>query len=415
MKRCFSGLLLILVVSGMVFAGGNAETSDPQKPVEITVWHRWSGANGEILSDIFRSFEAQNPGIIIKDSQKIGEYLVLLQTLMADLAAGSPPPDVLIGSYNYLDFLYSELSPVPIDTLADRDLVEKVFNRFETSVLDLGKVEGVQAGVPYAISNIVLYYNPDIFRAAGLDPDNPPKTWDEVFEQGRIIKEKTDKYAIAIQKMDNWADQALIFSNGGHLKSVDGSKVLFNDEGSVGAYEMWARLHAEELSPPGADEEIAASFLAGDLGMYGTTIMKLLSQRNMATFELGVAPFPAFTGKEKRLPAGGAAISVFTEKKESQDAVWKLIDYMTSDEALKEWTKTGYLCVTKADVPVAKGQDIAYSQVPNAVPWQAMPGGSTGLEIDRIFLDTRTKIIYGNVDAKEGLDSAAEASNKLLK
>jgi multiple sugar transport system substrate-binding protein len=407
-------LLLLVLLATAGWAGG-AQEAKSTGAVEISLWHRWSGPNGAILSEIFRDFESRNPGITVKDSEKVGEYLVLLQTVIADIAAGGAPPDILIGSYNYIDFLAVELNPVPIDKLAGKDAVQALYSRFEPAVLNLGRVYDTQVGIPFAISNIVLYYNPDLYRAAGLDPSQTPATWDDVFRIGKIIKEKTGKYAIAIQKMDNWADQALIFSNGGHLKSADNKQVLFNDEGSVGAYAMWARLHAEGLSPMGVDEEIAASFLAGDLAMYCTTIMKLLSQRSMAKFELGIAPFPAFTGKPKRLPAGGAALSVFAKDKAKYPAIWKLVDYMTTEEALTKWTKTGYLCVTKAKVPVTPGQEVAYSQVPNAVPWQAMPGGSVGLEIDRIFLDARTKIIYGNVDAKTGLDKAAESANKLLK
>jgi len=382
--------------------------------VEITLWHRWSGVNQEILTKLLRNFEAQNPTIKVNDEVKVGEYLVMLQKVMADMAAGNPPPDVLLGSYNYLDFISSELQPIPIDKLGSSKDVAKVYSRFDPAILGLGKIGSKQVAVPFAISNIVLFYNPDTFKAAGLDPRKPPKTWDDVFAMGRIIKQKTGKGAIVIQKMDDWGDQSLIYSAGGRLLSPDGKKVAFNDPNTVAAYTMWAKLHKEGLSPVGTDEELQASFIAGDLGMYCTTIMKLLSQRNMAKFELGVAPFPVFAGKPQKLAAGGAAITVFAKNKQKQAAILKLIDFLTSDASMQEWTKTGYLCITKAKVPVSPGQEIAYAQLSMSAPWQAMPGGSTGLEIDKIFIDTRTKILYGSLDPKTGLDKAVGDCNKLL-
>jgi multiple sugar transport system substrate-binding protein len=404
--------LRILACLFALIVAVQAVSAAPQ--VEISLWHRWSGVNQEILTKLLRNFEAQNPTIKVKDEVKVGEYLVMLQKVMADMAAGNPPPDVLLGSYNYLDFISSELQPIPIDKLGSSKDVAKIYSRFDPAILGLGKMGSRQVAIPFAISNIVLYYNPEIFKAAGLDPRTPPRNWDEVFSMGRIIKQKTGKPAIVIQKMDDWSDQSLIYSAGGKLLSPDGKKVAFNDPGTVEAYTMWAKLHKEGLSPVGTDEELQASFVAGDLGMYCTTIMKLLSQRKMAKFELGVAPFPVFVGKPQKLAAGGAAITVFAKNKQKQAAILKLIDFLTSDASMQEWTKTGYLCITKAKVPVSPGQEIAYAQLSMSAPWQAMPGGSTGLEIDKIFIDTRTKIIYGSLDPKAGLDKAVSDCNKLL-
>jgi multiple sugar transport system substrate-binding protein len=412
-RHSFLVLLLAALLVAPVLSGCRPGTSQSTDTVEIEVWHRWSGANAEILAQMEQDFEAKNPNVVIKDAPQVGEYMDMLQKMIANMAAGQDPPDILIGGYNLMNYISEELQPIPIDELGGSE-AQEVFDRFEPAVLEIGNVGGKQIGLPFAISNIVMYYNPEIFEAAGLDPNAPPETWEEVFELGKIIKEKTGKYPVAIQKMDNWADQALIFSNGGKLLSDDGKCVAFDNDGAVGAYEMWARLHQEGLSPKGIDEDLHASFAAGGLAMYGTTIMKLRSLRENAKFELGVAPFPAFEGKTKALPAGGAAIMVFSKDPQKQKAAWELAKYLTSEEGMKSWTKTGYLCIIKADVPIEKGQEVAYAQVPNAVKWLSWPGGSKGLEIDRTFLDTRTKIIYGEIGAREGLERAAASSNELL-
>ncbi len=389
-----------------------AATSAPAK-VEIQMWHRWSGATGDAAAKLARDFEATHPDITVKDVSQAGEYIDLLQKMNADMAAGKQPPDVLIGGYNFLNYIAAELKPVPMDQLGGAE-AQAVFDRYDPSVLKLGAVNGQQIGLPFALSNIVMYYNADLFKAAGLDPNNPPKTWDEVTAQGMTLKEKTGKYAIAIQKVDNWPDQALIFSNGGQLLSADQKCVAFNNPQAVEAYQMWAKLHSDGLAPKITDEEANASFTAGNLGMWITTIFRLGTFRSQTTFDLGVAPLPAFDGKPTALPGGGAAIMVFAKDPAKQKAAWELAKYLTSQEAMASWTKTGYLNVIKAEVPVAKGQEVAYEQRARAVPWLSWPGGSKGLEIDRNFLSERTKIIYGDEDAKTGLDKAAADANSML-
>lgn len=101
-------------------------------------------------------------------------------------------------------------------------------DNFLPNVLELAQTDdGKQIGLPYSVSVPVLYYNPEIFAAAGLDPENPPKNWKEVAEDAKIIKGKTGNMGFFMQEYaDNWTQQALIESNGGAmLKKVDGKTV----------------------------------------------------------------------------------------------------------------------------------------------------------------------------------------------
>lgn len=408
--RMFSVLVLGAMVMSVASLGWGAT---PVKPVEIELWHRWSGPNQETLVGVLREFEKKQPNIVVKELGHAGEYIDLLQKIIANLAAGKQPPDVLIGGYNLMNYIGTELKPTSMDQVGGADARE-VYKRYDPAVLKLGFFGGKQIGLPFALSNIVLYYNLDLFKAAGLKANAVPKTWDEVFTVSKTIKDKTGKYPIVIQKIDNWPDQALIFSSGGRLLSDDGNCVAFNNPQAVEAYQMWARLHKVGLAPKGTEEELMGSFTGGGIAMYATTIMRLFSFRTQAKFELGVAPMPAFTGKPKALPGGGAAIMIFSKDPAKQKAAWEVAKYLVSEEGMRSWTKTGYLPVIKGDIPVPKGQEVAYAQLPNAVPWLSWPGGAKGLEIDRLFLDTRTKIIYGELDAKEGLDKAAATANALL-
>lgn len=406
--------VLVLVLSFVPFIAFAAGAKEEKKVVEITVWHRWFGGFGGQISSLLKEFEEKHPDITIKETAVPGEYVELLQKMAASLAAGEEPPAVLIGGYNLINFVADELKPVLINEANFGSEAKEVLDRYYDTTRKLAYYKGEQVGLPFALSNPVMYYNADIFKAAGLDPNSPPKTWAEVAKQGRIIKEKTGIYPIFIQVIDNWLDQALTFSNGGSFLTPDRTHVAFNGPENVEVYEMWSGLVKEGLHPKMTDKETQASFTAGDIAMYTTTIGFLFRFGKEASFDLRVAHLPTFGNKPRGVPCGGAALHILTRNTEKKQAAWELCKFLTSQKGMSKWVKTGYVAPIRAKVAVEKGQEIAYNQLKDARPWAWWPGGAAGLEIDRVFLDMRTKIVWGEIGVKEGLDKAVATCNALL-
>ncbi len=416
MKRARILFLAALVMFSTLpltsFATGQTEGS---KVVEIAVWHRWFGAFGGIIADLLKEFDEKHPEIVIKETAVPGEYIELLQKMAASLAAGEEPPAVLIGGYALLNYVADELNPVIIDKANFGAEAEQILGSFYDATRELAVYKGKQVGLPFALSNPVTYYNGDLFKAAGLNPDKPPRTWQEVAVQARAIKKATGKAGVFIQNIDNWLDQALIFSNGGAFLTPDQRRVAFNGPEAVEAYEMWAGFVREGIHPKMTWKEAQASFTGGDIGMQMTTIGFLSRYREESRFDLRVTYLPTFGSKPLGVPCGGAALHILAKDKAKKAAAWELSKYLVSQEGMTKWVKTGYVAPIKAKVPVDLGQEISYEQLQNAKPWAWWPGGVVGLEIDRLFLDMRTKIIWGEIGVKEGLDKAVATCNALLK
>lgn len=406
---------LAFVLSLMMLLGMMAGVSVAEEQRTVTLWHRWSGNNEAILKQVVEQFEAANPDIKVEITGKSGQYFDLLQQMLADAAAGLPRPDVFVGGYNLLNYIATEMDPVPSEQMApSADAYAEMTGRFSEEVLALGAYDGVQVGLPFALSNMVMYVNMDIFAEAGLTEDDIPTTWEEVAAVSKIITEKTDKYGIGIQMSDNWTDQALIYSAGGSLLSEDRTHVAFNDEGSVRAYTMWQNLMKEGFAPICTDAELNANFMAGSVAMNCTTNAKLKGYASSVTFEMKVVESPAFDGFQKKLPAGGAALISFTSEEERREDVWRLMDYMLSPEGMKTFVETGYVCTTNADIEVGEGREASYAQTVYAMPWACWPGGSIGLEIDSLFLSGRTELLHSDLDVQAKLDAMVEEFNALL-
>lgn len=401
-------LAVTLVLSSFSIAFAEEQTT-------LNLWHRWSGTNEEILSQCVTQFEAQNPGINIEITAKAGEYFELLQSMIADAAAGNPKPDVFVGGYNLLNYIANEMGPTPVDQLTtDAEALKALYGNFTPEMLALGNVDGVQIGLPVAVSNMVMYCNMDIFKEAGLTEADIPTTWEEVAAVSEIIKQKTSHYGVAIQLPDNWGDQALIFSAGGELLSEDKTRVDFTNEGCVKALTMWQDLYKNGYAPVATDTEQTANFNAGDIAMICTTIMKINTFSENATFDLKVAQVPGFEGLTKQLPAGGADMISFSTEDAKKAAVFKFMQYMASVEGMETFTKTGYLCVTTANVPMMDSQKPAYEQTQYARPWECWPGGSVGLEIDARWITVRTGIIMEGKDVVESLTALEDECNAML-
>lgn len=414
MKRAMIFFMLVaILVTLPLFATGEKEVSSEQ--TNITLWHRWSGDNNKYLQEVVDAFTAKNPDVTIEVVAKPGEYMELLQSMIADLAAGNTPPDMFVGGYNLLEYIGSELKPNELKSLAPSSTVyEEYKNRFEPAVFDIANIDGKQIGAPFALSNIIMYVNMDIFKAAGLNESDIPKTWDDMFTIGKIIKDKTGKYMVGIQLPDTWADSALIYSAGGTLKTADGKYTDFTNEGITTALGMWQRLYNEGLIPICTDPELQADFSAGNIAMLGTTIMKVNGIKSEARFDLRTAQFPSFAGHEKMLPAGGAAIISFSKPKANKEAVWRFIDFAGSQEGMEIFTKTGYLSVTKAEVPKTTYQIPAYDQQKYAFTWPCWPGGAAGLEIERLYLNARNRIVMENLPVAKTLQDLEKVANGLI-
>ena len=114
MKKVLSLVLTLCLMLTMCFAA----VGEAEEPVTINLWHRWSSSTEQALLNVIAGFEATHPNIHVEVTAKSGEYFALLQSMIADAAAGNDLPDVFVGGYNLLNYIATELKPTAVDQLA---------------------------------------------------------------------------------------------------------------------------------------------------------------------------------------------------------------------------------------------------------------------------------------------------------
>jgi len=181
--------------------------------------------------------------------------------------------------------------------------------------------DGQIHGLPTAAYGNGLQYNRAVFEAAGLDPDSPPTTWDEVREAAKTITEKTGLTGYATMAAGNtggWQLAVATYARGGRLEVADGDsvKVTADNKGTKAALEFLKELRWEDNSM-GADflldwGTINQAFGAGQVGMYtsGSDIFtNLVQSQAMNPADYGLASLP-LEGSDAGVLAGGTVATV---------------------------------------------------------------------------------------------------------
>ncbi|MDU4959622.1 MAG: ABC transporter substrate-binding protein [Sporomusaceae bacterium] len=422
-------LCLVFVLAAAAGCGGQTPAKPASNVVNIEYWHINSQSfGGPAVAELIKLFNEKNPDVKVTEKFHPNVYTGLMQNLQAALAAGNPPAVAQIG-YNYVEYASNSFPFFSIDDAAKLDAADKDYLKsFLPNVLALAQVKGKQVGLPYSVSNPVMYINSDLVAKAGLDPQQPPKTWKELQAAARIVKEKTGAFGLYVQEAgDNWTQQGLMESNGARiLKQEDGKfKAAFNSPQSIAVYQELTDLVLQDKAALHATtEEGFQAFAAGKVAYYIGTIARRAAVESAAKFKVAGAPFPVFGDNPRRIPAGGNSLFIFAKDPEQQKAAWKFIKFLNSPEALAIWIKgTGYLpprsdvSNTPALKPILEDNSImkaATAQMDAVVPWVNFPGAN-GLQAEKALVDARDAILGGNKAPAAALKDAEDKVNSLIK
>ncbi|GIN84604.1 ABC transporter substrate-binding protein [Heyndrickxia sporothermodurans] len=419
--------VIVLSACNQSKGAGTNEAGDQKKTV-IEYWHvNAETQGGKTVEELVNDFNAQSKTTKVVAKYNPDMYKGLMQNLQAEAAAGKSPAVVQVG-WSFLDYFSNNFSYVSPQKVIEQYFSEdKTFlqDHFLDNVLSLAKnSDGDQVGIPYSLSNPVLYINKDLLKKAGLD-ENGPKTWEEVKEFSKKIKEKTGKYGFYLQEpADNWATQALLESN--EAKMIQDGKASFASKEGIEAYQLWADMIVKDKSALHLPwDQGIQSFIDGNVAMAYTTIAQRSNIQTNAKFNVAAIKSPMWNGKKVSLPAGGAMLAITAQKPDQQKAAWEFMKYLYSVESMAKWTEgTGYVPPRKDVAEAENGlknflkenemMNAAVEQMDGIVPWTSFPGDA-GLQAEQMLLDIRDEILGGKISVEKGLTSAQEKINQLLK
>jgi sn-glycerol 3-phosphate transport system substrate-binding protein len=317
---------------------------------ELTMYYPIAvgGALTEVVDGIVAKFEEANPDIKVNAIYS-GNYDDTRVRALSAMASGEPAQLAVLFSIDAYDLIEQE----KIIAFEDIEGVNQGWlDSFYPALMANSRIEGKTWGIPFQRSTIVAYYNKDMFRAAGLDPEAPPASWDEMVSMGKALtKDGTYGLMIPSTGYPYWMFQALAIQNGKELMSGDGLETYFDDPAVVETLEFWKSLSTEHgIMPEGTVEwgTLRQAFLEGQTAMMWHSTGNLTAVKKEARFDFGVSVLPA--NVRPGSPTGGGNFYVFEDTTdEERAAALKLIAFMTAPEQAAEWSiATGYMGVSPA-------------------------------------------------------------------
>jgi len=322
--------------------------------VELTMYYPVAvgGPLTQIVDGIVDDFMKENPDVTVK-AIYAGNYNDARIKALAALKSGQPAQLSVMFSIDIYELIEQD-AIVAFDDVVHTDEEKAWLNSFYPALMENGRTAGKTWGIPFQRSTIVMYYNKDAFRAAGLDPEKPPATWDEMVAAGKkLTKPDHSQWGVMIPSTGYpyWMFGALAMQNGQVLMNGDGNTTYFDNPAVIGALQFWKSLGEEhQIMPKGTIEwgTLRQNFLEGKTAIMWHSTGNLTAVKNNANFDFGVAMLPA--SKRRGTPTGGGNFYIFKQTTpDERRAAMRLIKFMTSPQRSAEWSiKTGYMGVSPA-------------------------------------------------------------------
>jgi multiple sugar transport system substrate-binding protein len=416
----------LAVACGSSSGGGGTTTTSQLAPlnhhVDVQFWHAMSGAQRATLEQISTAFNSSQSNVTVH-LQPYDNYNVLNTKTLAALAAGAPPDaaqcyENWAAKYNQSNAIV-DITPYidAKDGISASDLKD-----YYPSLVADGKLSGKQLMFPFNKSTNVLYYNPDLLSAAGISA--PPATWDEFFADAqKLTKSDGSQWGTDWAGSSEGVWESMLFDNGGSLVNKDQSKATFNSDAGVSAIQKWhdavAKGYAHVQQGFGDEDDFGARKIAF---FVNTSAGYSFVQKSVGgKFQLKVAPVPSGP-KGSHVPLYGTNVCIFAKApKDVQQGAFQFIKFFTNKQNTELWSqKTGYMPVRQSAynemLTTVFQQDPNLKVAPDHL--QNAFGGPTIAVWDEAINNDITpalgNVVGGRVDAKKGLDDAAQKVNDLI-
>ncbi len=427
MLRKIKTLALGIALAAMTITGA-ASTS--RAATELTMYYPVAvgGSLTKVVDGLVADFMKKNPDIKVK-AIYAGNYNDARIKALAALKSGKPAQLSVMFSIDIYE-LIEQGAIVAFDDIVETAEEKAWLKGFFPSLMENGVTQGKTWGIPFQRSTIVMYYNKDAFRDAGLDPNKPPATWAELVSMGKKLVKKngtqTERWGAMIPSTGYpyWMFGALAMQNDQTLMNGDGNKTYFDAPATIEALEYWKSLGAEHgIMPSGTIEwgTLRQNFLEGKTAMMWHSTGNLTVVKKKAKFDFGVAMLPA--SKRRGTPTGGGNFYIFKKSSPAEKkAAMKLIRFLTEPARTAEWSmKTGYIG-TRPDAyetPALKKYVVEFP--PAAVARDQLKFATAELStyqtgrVRKLLDDAIQSALIGSKSPKEALGAAQKKADKLLK
>ncbi len=366
------------------------------------------------------AFEAARPDVDIVIEQFPGSSLKDFEIKLRLRFSSGKEPDVFVasevvtGEYARLGLL----SPAPAE-------IERMVQ--ENALNDMLRQAPYYADTCYGIAGDAawqaLFYNRDMFREAGLDPDRPPETWNELLEYAdRLTVRDTDgrvlRAGLSLRKTgykpgtaEKWF--TFLSSAGGRPFDDEGTRATLNTEAGREAVAFYETVLFDKNIDAVDHDGDQQGFGQGRVAMFlrEMHVIRWLEE-NYPAVDFGVAPVPA---RERSVSFGASYVWSVSRDSPHQDAAWEWVKFLMDDEAYTRYMDIGgILPVMKSVASQPKFSEDPHVSVfldQEVAPPYKFPGYTRATDLLGAYIE---RLAYGRLDGVEMLERAENDINAIL-
>ncbi len=401
----------------------------------IVFWHSFVSSTIPALNELIAKFEKDHPNIHIA-TQYIPSGDALIQKLVTAIRSKTAP-DI---SWLHSDFLEDLVNADAIYKMeefinGENGISKEELNDIYPALIQFSSWRGTLYSLPMEATNLALIYNKDMFRAAGLDPNRPPTTWEELYEYSKKLtldkdgdgKDDQTGMFIPIYPAAGplgswmvWQWEPFLWQAGGDVINDEQTKVLYDGEGGVKALQLWQKIY-RELNLRNFTSDFDVAFASKRLAMSMDGPWNLPRYKDLLkNINWAFAPLPRGPVTQATV-VGGEYLAIFKQSKYPKEA-WEFLKWIIQPETQAFWAmKSGYLPIRHAVLKVEEFKKYLDENPNFKVFVEQMEVGHVqkpidygGLEITRHIAQAIENATVGNRDVRTSLIEAAEKSNKLL-
>jgi len=426
-----NSLFALLALAGLAAAGPAAQAA-----TDIQFWHSMEGALGDRVNAMVDEFNQGQSDYRVKAVYK-GNYGESMNAGIAAFRAGNAPDILQVFEVGTATMMYAKGAIKPVQQMS-----EEAGDPIDPSAF-IGAVAGYYSSsdnklvsMPFNSSTPVFYYNKDAFKKAGLDPEKPPKTWQELEAAGQKLKAAGQECGyttswpswVQLETFSAWHNVPYATKDNG-FGGLD-ARLAIDSDLHVRHLTNLAKLAKERIFLYGGrGDDPNALFISGKCAMItGSSGLRANIAKN-ARFEFGTSTLPYYDdvkGAPQNSIIGGASLWVFANKSpEVYKGVTKFFKFLSSPQIAARWhQQTGYVPVTKAAYEATKsagfyeknpGTETAVKQL-NVATTEQSRGVRLGFlpQIREIEDAEMERIFSGQVEPKAGLENMVKRGNELL-
>lgn len=429
--------LLAGLVGAMALGAGAAHAA-----VKVEWWHAMGGELGKKLEEIVANYNASQSEYEVVPVYK-GTYTETMTSAVAAFRANQQPDIVQVFEVGTGTMMAAKGAVYPVYQLMKDEGENFDPKGFLPAVVGYyTDTDGNMLSMPFNSSTPILYYNKDVFKKAGLDPNTPPKTWEELESFSKKIMDSGAAKCgfssgwiswVQLENFSAWHNVPVGTEQNG-FGGLD-AKFTMNGPEQVRHWsnlKKWQEEGVFQYGGPGGGADSAPKFYAQDCAMYmNSSASRAGVLANAKDFEVGFGMLPYYSdvkGAPQNTIIGGATLWVLKGKPaDHYKAVADFLSYLSSPEVQADWHQfSGYLPITQAAYDLSKqqgyydknpGAEVALKEITLNTPTPNSKGLRFGnyVQVRTIIDEEFEQMLAGKKTAQEALDAVDERGNKLLR